>query len=126
MRKALRLATTAVAVPVFVALGTGIAQAHQCTNANKPVDAGWRVLVGPGDTLSFNDPGLEQQFAKDPDAAFDRFSGILGIDFDGDGDADLTTYIVGPNGELPEAAQLSGSECNGIVNIGAYFDCISQ
>ena len=125
MRRALRLATTVLAVPVFVALGSGVAQAHQCTNANRSADA-WRVLVGPNDDLTFKDAGLERQFEKDPDAAFDRFSGPLGIDFDGDGDADLNIYIVGPNSELPEPAQVNGSECNGIINVGAYFDCLSQ
>jgi hypothetical protein len=124
MRNALRLVTTAAAVPAFLAISTGLAYAHQCTNASKPQDAGWRVLVGPGDSLTFNDKGLERQFTTDPAAAFDRFAGIVGIDFDGDGDADFSTYIVGPDGEIPEVAQVSGADCRGIVNVDAYFSCV--
>lgn len=123
MRRVHRVATTAVAVPVFFAIGSGLAYAHQCTNASKPQDAGWRVLVGPDDSLTFNDKGLARQFATDPAAAFSRFSGIVGIDFDGDGDADLSTYIVGPDDELPEVAQVAGAECHGIVHVSAYFAC---
>lgn len=127
MRSFTRVATAFVAVPVaFVALGAGPALAHQCTNASKPQDKGWRILVDVStedETLTFNDPGLERQFNTDPEATMDRFSGIIGLDFDGDGDADLSTFIVGPDDEVPVEAQERGAECKGIVNIGDYFAC---
>lgn len=123
MRNGQRVATTLVAVPVFLALGVGAAFAHQCTNASKPADAGWRVLFGPNDSITFNDAGLARQFATDAAAAIERFSGQVGIDLDGDGDAEFTTYIVGPESELPHEAQQNGAECKGIVNVGDYFAC---
>ena len=47
---------------------------------------------------------------------------MLGIDVTGDGEPDFSTYIVGPNGELPETAQYRGSPTNGIQNICVLFD----
>lgn len=127
MNRFTRLATTFAAVPVaFVALGAGPALAHNCVNASKPQDAGWRVLIDVStedETVTFASAGLEKQFASDPEAALERFAGILGIDFDGDGDADVSTYIVGPDGEVPIEAQERGAECRGIVTFDAYLAC---
>ena len=51
---------------------------------------------------------------------------MLGFDLDGDAVADLTTYIVGPNFELPEQAQLRGAACHGVISIEAFFTlCVS-
>ena len=35
--------------------------------------------------------------------------------------ADLSTYIVGPEGEVPLEAQLRGPACRGLTNIGIYL-----
>ena len=123
MKAVARAVTTVAAVPVILALSAAPALAHQCTNASKPPDKGWRVLVGPGDSLTFASAGLEKQFYADPEATMERFSGIIGIDFDGDGDADMSTYIVGPEDEIPHQAQENGAACKGIVNVADYFAC---
>jgi hypothetical protein len=47
----------------------------------------------------------------------------VGIDVDGDGVADVSTYIVGPDDELPATAQENGSPDHGIVNICTQIDC---
>lgn len=117
-----------LAMLAFVVLGAGPALAHECANASKPQDKGWRVLVvidpvTEDETLVFNSEGLRKQFESDPDAAMKRFSGVVGVDFTGDGVADVQTYIVGPEDVIPYEAQSRGAACKGIVNIGDYFDC---
>jgi hypothetical protein len=49
------------------------------------------------------------------------FHGLVGFDIDGDGQADVSTYIVGPNDALPEVAQINGAACHGIVPIEDLF-----
>ena len=62
----------------------------------------------------------------DPDTG-EGFHGLVGFDIDGDNVADLATYIVGPNGEIPQNAQDNGATCQGIINIGVWFEeCMSQ
>ena len=55
----------------------------------------------------------------------DGFHGHLGIDFDGDGVADMSTFIVGPDDEIPETAQENGAPCLGIVNFEQAFACMA-
>ena len=127
MGRTARLASVVVAAPVVVALSAGPALAHECINASKPQNAGVRVLISEvngQEVLSFESAGLERQFLRDPGAALERFSGLIGFDIDGDGAADFSTYIVGPNDALPEQAQENGAACRGIVGIEDYFNCL--
>ena len=54
------------------------------------------------------------------------YHGLIGLDVDGNGTADYTTYIVGPNGELPDPAQWNGSPDHGVVNICTVAPLICQ
>lgn len=115
-RKTAMFGTTVVAV---VAIGSGVAGAHECTNANKPPGAGVQVIIdGNTGELVWATTGLTKRFEKGligPDG--EGFHGLVGIDLDGDGAADFMTYIVTPNGEIPTQAQQNGSPDHGIVNL---------
>ena len=112
---------TVFGATVVVALGlaAGVASAHECTNASKPPGAGVQVIIDANtDQLVWASHGLTKRFENGligPDG--EGFHGLVGIDFDGDGVADATTYIVTPNGEIPTQAQQNGSPTHGIVNI---------
>jgi len=48
--------------------------------------------------------------------------GLIAFDATGDGIADFSTWIeVGPDGEIPLVAQLSGPACRGLTNLFLYF-----
>jgi hypothetical protein len=99
--------------------------AHECTNANKPPAAGAQVVIGPNDDLVSATRGVVKRIEKgiiDPESG-EGFHGIVAFDFDGDGTADASTYIVGPTGEIPEQAQDNGSPDHGIVNICTLIPC---
>ena len=50
------------------------------------------------------------------------FHGLVAFDTNGDGIADFSTWIdVGPDGEVPLVAQLSGPACRGLTNLFLYF-----
>ena len=112
-----------IGIVVVAAIGgvgalAGPAFAHECTNANKPAAAGAQVLIGPDDEIEWATPGLVKRFEHGligPDG--EGFHGLVAIDVDGDGAADFSTYIVGPESELPEVAQFNGSPDHGIVNL---------
>jgi hypothetical protein len=68
-------------------------------------------------------PGLQARLDAgviDP-VTFDGFHGLIGFDINGDGVADVTTFIVTPNFELPVQAQVNGALCHGIVSIVALI-----
>jgi hypothetical protein len=112
-------------------LSAGGAFAHECVNASKSMHqpgAGVQVLI---DTETEEAVWVSDGVQKRIDQGLidfetgEGFSGLVGFDFDGDGAADLTTFIVGPEDEVPEEAQEHGAACAGVVNIGDYFACIS-
>ena len=110
-----------------VMIGAGTAGAHECTNANKPAGAGAQVIIGPDDQIEWATPGLQVRVEKGiiSDGG-GSYHGLVGIDLDGDGKADFTTYIVGPNDELPNTAQQNGSPDHGIVNLCTIYPQICQ
>lgn len=119
----IRLATLAIAVPTALALAAGPVAAHECVNASKKDQAAGAQIVFSGDEISYITPGLMKRIESgqvDLETG-EGFHGIVGIDFDGDGVVDFSTYIVGPGGEIPQNAQDNGAECQGIVNIETYF-----
>ena len=82
------------------------------------------MIIGPGDQIEWATTGVQVRLAHGiitEDGT--GYHGLIGIDLDGNGTADATTYIVGPNGELPETAQLNGSPDHGIVNICTVISC---
>jgi hypothetical protein len=126
MRTARRTALIGVGAAAALLLSAGPSLAHECVNASKPAEAGIQVLLGPTG-VEWSTPGLASRFAQglvDPDTG-EGFHGLVGFDFDGDGVADLSTYIVGPDDEIPELAQFNGPSCHGVTNVGIYFsECV--
>jgi hypothetical protein len=104
------------------------ALAFECTNLSKPPAAGTQVVFGPENEIVWVSRGLERRIEQgvvDPETG-EGFHGLLGFDFDGDGDVDASTYIgVGPDGEIPLEAQFAGPACRGLSNLGIYFtECL--
>jgi hypothetical protein len=120
-----RLASVAVVTPALLVLAAGPSIAHECMNASKKnVAAGVQVVINDQDEIVWLTNGLQHRIDQglvDPDTG-EGFSGLVGFDLDGDGAADIATYIVGPNGELPDPAQQNGATCQGIVNIDVWFE----
>jgi hypothetical protein len=100
--------------------------ATECVNASKVTDAGAQVVIDTGTgEIVWMTQGVANRVAHgliDP-ATGAGFHGLLGLDFTGDGVADVTTWFgVGTDGtEIPEVAQFSGPPCRGITNIGIYL-----
>jgi hypothetical protein len=119
-RSAVLSAVAAVAVTV---VGAGPALAIDCSNASKPAQAGVQVILGPNNEIEWTTRGLAIRIDHGlVDANTGAgFHGLLGFDIDGDGQADVSTYVVGPNDALPEVAQINGAACHGIVPIEDLF-----
>jgi hypothetical protein len=110
-------------------LMAGPALAHECTNASKKyADSGAQLVLGANDDVLFISKGLETRIAQglvDFETG-EGFSGLIAFDVDGDGVADASTWIVGPDDEIPLVAQFAGPACQGVTNIGVYFEqCIN-
>lgn len=104
--------------------------AFDCTNASKhdPADGAQVLLDLTTGEIEWTTPGLAQRLARgivDADSG-EGFHGIIAFDFNGDGVADASTWSeVGPDGEIPEVAQLNGPACRGLTNIGIYLtECV--
>jgi hypothetical protein len=102
------------------------ALAHECTNASKSDPAaGAQALIdaASGEILWISE-GLANRLAQgvvDPNTS-EGFHGLIAFDATGDGIADFSTWIgVGPDGEVPLVAQLSGPACRGLTNLFLYF-----
>jgi hypothetical protein len=98
---------------------------HECTNASKSDPAaGAQILIGPAGEIVWTTEGLANRLAQgviDPDTGA-GFHGLIAFDADGDDNADYSTWIeVGPDGEVPLVAQLSGPACRGLTNLFLYF-----
>jgi hypothetical protein len=122
IRRALVAGTAAGAALVLTA---GPSLAHECVNISKQNQAaGVQVVFTEGqDEPVWISQGVQKRIAAgviDP-ATGEGFHGLIGFDFDGDNVADLSTYIVGPEDELPDAAQWGGATCRGIINIETLF-----
>jgi hypothetical protein len=107
-------------------LTAGPSLAHECVNASKPTKAGVQAVIGP-EGIEWSTRGLANRFDKglvDPDTG-EGFHGLIGFDVDGDAVVDFSTYIVGPDDEVPELAQDNGPSCHGVTNIGIYLsECV--
>ena len=107
------------------------ALAHECVNASKSDQAaGAQILVGPTGQIVWMTEGLANRLAQgvvDPATGAD-FHGLIAFDADGDGNADYSTWIdVGPDGEVPLVAQLSGPMCRGLTNLFLFFtECVGS
>ena len=72
--------------------------------------------------VRFTSPEAEERYAALVAVAS---SAVVGLDFDGDGVTDVSTYIVGPGDELPASAQSNGDPCHGVTSIETFFaECV--
>ena len=116
------------AVVASLALASS-ALASDCTNVSKSdPTAGAQILIdGTTGEILWTTRGLASRIELglvDP-ASGEGFHGIVAIDVDGDGVADFSTYIVGPDDEIPLEAQFHGPACRGLTNLGLYFtECV--
>lgn len=122
-----KLATAGVVVVTTIALAAGPAAAHECINASKNANnpaAGAQIVFGEGDDPLYITKGLQNRIERgivDPEDG-SGFHGIVAFDIDGDGIADGHTFLVGPDAEIPDQAQMNGPACKGITNIDVYFE----
>lgn len=123
-----RLLLGAVTLMAAAVLAAGPVLAGHCANADKNQAAGVQVTISFVTGQVTVSSGLQQRIDQglvDP-ITFEGFSGLAGFDVTGDNVADLTTFIVGPNFEIPEEAQLSGATCHGIVSIETFLtECLT-
>jgi len=115
----------AASAAALVVLSGAPAIAHECVNANKQPGAGAQLIIDAStDEVVWVSRGLQSRIDRgivDFETG-EGFSGLVGLDFDGDGKADITTWIVGPEGEIPTKAQFNGKPCQGVTNIGTWFE----
>ena len=123
-----RLLLGVVTFLALVVLAAGPVLAGHCTNADKNPAAGVQVTINLVTGQITVSSGLQQRIDQgivDP-ITFEGFSGLAGFDVTGDNVADVTTYIVGPNFEIPPQAQLNGATCHGVISIEAFLtDCLT-
>jgi len=130
MRNSRRFLVGSVAAVAAVGLSGGAALAHECVNASKQNQAaGVQITFGMDDSVVYISHGLQSRIDRglvDLETG-EGFHGLIGFDMDGDGVADLSTWIVGPEGEIPMQAQMNGPACRGVTNIGVYFEqCVTM
>lgn len=124
-RRTRRLAALAIGTVASLALATS-ALATDCTNASKPAAAGVQVVLNlQTGEIEWMSQGIAQRIARgviDP-ATGAGFHGLVGLDFDGDGVIDVSTWDgVGPSGhEIPFQAQVNGPADRGVTSICALY-----
>jgi len=124
-----RLLVGSVAAAAALVASAGPAWAHECVNASKNQASGVQVVIDVNtEEIVWLSHGLQQRIDQglvDPDTG-EGFSGLIGFDLNGDAVADVSTFIVGPEMEIPEEAQFNGPACHGITNIEVFFtQCVS-
>jgi hypothetical protein len=100
--------------------------AHECVNASKsdPAAGAQALIDTTTGEIIWTTEGLANRVARgvvDPEST-EGFHGLIAFDVNSDGIADFSTWIdVGPDGEVPLVAQLSGPACRGLTNLFLYF-----
>jgi len=131
MIKTVRRVSLGAAALVAVAfLAAAPVLAGHCMNASKNQAAGVQAVIDINtNEIVWISDGLQHRIDQglvDP-VTGEGFQGLLGFDFNGDAVADISTFIVGPNFELPEQAQLNGAACHGVISIEAFFtQCLTS
>lgn len=124
MRTARRTALIGLGAAAALLLSAGPSLAHECMNASKNQAAGVQIVIDANTgAIEWTTPGLANRFDQglvDPNTG-EGFHGLVGLDFDSDGVVDVSTYIVGREGEIPDRAQLNGDPCHGVTSIEAFF-----
>jgi hypothetical protein len=121
----LKKAVAAVGITTLATVAmTGTALADHCTNISKDAHnpaGGAQVTVNTTTgAIESAKPGVLNRINNgliDPNTGA-GLHGQVGLDFDGDGVADVTTFFVGPDGDaLPDTAIMNGSPDHGIVSL---------
>ena len=105
--------------------------AFDCMNASKPDQAaGTQVVINTlTGEIEWVSLGVAARLANGIiDEEGTGLHGLIGLDFDGDGVVDVSTWFgVGPSGfEIAEPALLNGPACRGVTSIGLYFsECLA-
>lgn len=128
----MRRSITATFLGVVASLAiASSALAHECVNASKSDQAaGAQILIDANTgAILWITEGLRtrlEQGVVDP-ATGAGFHGLIAFDGTNDGVADYSTWIdIGPDGEVPLMAQLSGPACRGLTNLFLYFtECLA-
>jgi hypothetical protein len=117
---------TFLGVVISLAIASS-AVAMDCTNASKsdPTAGAQIVIDATTGNVVWIAQGLAERLVRgvvDPSSG-EGFHGIIALDLDGDGIADVSTWVgVGPDGEeIPVTAQINGPACRGLTSIGIYF-----
>ncbi len=124
-RRTRRLAAIAIGVVGSLAIATS-ALATDCTNASKPVSSGVQVVINAQTgEVEWATRGVMQRIRQgviNP-LTGEGFHGLVGLDFDGDGTPDVSTWDgVGPSGhEIPVQAQVNGPADRGVTSICALY-----
>jgi hypothetical protein len=120
MKKLLLGIATALTATVLLA---GTASAFHCTNVSKDAKnpgAGAQVVIDANtDEIVSASNGVQKRVEKgliDPETG-EGYHGLIGLDFDGDGQPDVSTYIVTPNDVLPDPAIENGPADHGINSL---------
>ena len=123
MRRPIMATVLAIVTSLLIASS---ALAHECTNASKsdPAAGAQALIDATSGEILWISEGLANRLAQgvvDPNTS-EGFHGLIAFDATGDGIADFSTWIdVGPDGEVPLVAQLSGPACRGLTNLFLYF-----
>ena len=116
---------TVIPVAAAIALGVtaGPAAADHCVNANTNNQGLQVVIDAATGEPSYLAPGVRRRVERGliDVATGDGFAGPLGIDFDGDGTADVVSLQVTPWNAIPEPALVNGATCHGIVDIATFL-----
>jgi hypothetical protein len=129
----MRRPITAALLGIVASLAiTSSALAHECINASKSDQAaGAQALIdaNTGEIVWITE-GLANRLNRgvvDP-LTGEGLHGQIAFDATGDGIADYSTWVaVGPDGEIPLVAQLSGPACRGLTNLFLYFTvCVAS
>jgi hypothetical protein len=127
MRRPITAAVLAVAASLAVA---STAFAMDCTNASRsdPAAGAQALIDGATGQVVWVSNGLAQRLeAGVVSPTGEGFHGLIAIDFNGDGVADVSTWVgVGPTGEaLPVTALVNGPACRGVTSIEVYLaECL--
>ena len=124
----------AAAAGALVVATAGAGLAHECTNLDKKPGAGAQIIFGPTGDVEYMTTGLQNRVNRgivDLETG-QGFSGLVGLDFVGDGAASASTCessrsspaAAGPNGEIPLHAQWTASMCHGVINMEAAQACL--
>jgi hypothetical protein len=123
-----RISLGAVALMAVALIAAGPVWAGNCTNADKNPAAGVQAVIDLNTGAVSVSDGLQHRIDQGlvDLVTGEGFHGLIGFDVNSDGVADLTTFIVGPDFEIPDQAQFNGAACHGIVSIETFFtQCVS-